>query len=354
MTAAPRRRQRRRGPTALFVATLGIIAAPVAQQQRLPLVAVVALAVGLSGFIGMSRSPLRLGIVAQVPTGAVWYVGETQPITVAVTNHGATASPVVVIHLTALGQELRPMAVPELRPEERMVVGQRIELTARRGPAPLQPLVYRHHRLVGPDAAQAPAPVDDLLLPVVRPRPDLPPTHVVERMSRPSDEGRFSGRRGSGDPMSLRGFVSGDPVSSVHWRSTARTGTPVVMEREQPLSGRLVLLVAGAGEGELWEAAIARAAGLVQAAAAAGVPVAVVAGPSAAPLPAEPGHEVVQDWLAGLEQPGPAGQAQVEASVRRAAGGLVAVLSVEPGLVPAVRAAGGRPASVLDLMADPW
>ena len=156
--------------------------------------------------------------------------------------------------------------------------------TNRRGPArrahgpsrsraAWQPLLYRHHRLVGPDAAQTQAPVLPVLLPVVRPRPDVPPAHIVERMSRPSDEGRSSGRRGAGDPMSLRGFVSGDPVSSVHWRSTARTGSPVVMEREQPLSGRLVLLVAGAGEGEQWEAAVARAAGLVQAAAATGVPV---------------------------------------------------------------------------------
>ena len=338
-------------PTALFIATLGVIGAPLAQAQRLPLVAAVAVAVALSAVVGISRGQLKLRVVPQLPSDAVWYVGETQPITVAVTNLGATSSPVLVIELATPGLELRPMAVPELRPEESTAVGQLVALTSRRGPAGLEQRVYRHHRFVGPDAAQANAPVYDVRLPVVRPRPDLPPAHVVDLMSRPSDEGRFSGRRGGGDPMSLREFVSGDPVSSIHWRSTARTGTPVVMEREQPLSGMLVLLVAGAGTGDDWEAAVARAAGLVQAAAAIGVPVAVVAAAPSAPLPAQAGTELVQDWLAGLQQTGPAHPALVEQAVRRAAGGLVAVLTVEPWLVPAVASAGG---SVLDLVAAPW
>jgi uncharacterized protein (DUF58 family) len=353
VSASPTGRPRR-GPTPAFVATLGIIAAPLAQQQRLPLVAVVALAVGLSGFLGRSRGSLSLAVQPRLPRRAVWYVGETMPVVVDVTNNGAKASPVLVVELTTVGLELLPVAVPELRPQERAAVGQLVTLTARRGPALVEPRIYRHNRLVGPDVVQIQTPSHGALLPVVRPRPDLPPAHVVDRMSRPSEEGRFSGRRGAGDPLSLRGFASGDPVSSVHWRSTARTGNPVVMEREQPLSGRLVLLVAGTGEGQEWEAAIARAAGLVQAAAATGVPVSVVAGPTASPLPAEPEHETVQDWLAGLEHTGPAQPADVVQAVRRAAGGLVAVLSIEPWLSQAVRAAGAEPGSVLDLTAAPW
>ena len=339
-------------PTPFFLVFLGGVGAYFAQAERLPLVAVAAVALGMAPLVSLTRSRqhLRLGLVR--PPVTTWYVGDTFPLTLTVRNLAATTNPVTELTLTGALTVLGPYTVPELSPGERVQLAHQVPLTARRGPTPVGPGWERQQRLIGaPQHVTIEAP-GTLTLPAVRPMPVLPPGRVVERLSRPSDEGRGSGQRGSGDLLALRTFTSGDPTSSVHWRSTARAGTPVVMEHDRPVAGLLVLLVAASDQGPGWEAAVARAAGLVQVAAALAVPVEVVAARPAEPV-LGPGHEAVQDWLAALEVAGPADAALVTRAVRLAGGGLVAVLSADPSLAGRV-VASAAPYSVVDLVTQSW
>ena len=331
---------------------LALPAAFLAQAERLPLVAVAALAIGLAplaGLVGFRNLHLKW----TWPSGTPWYVGDTVYFLTTVTNPSPRTSPTTTILVHSPGLALPVVTVPMLRPGEAARVSADLVLTARRGPAPLTRTTHAHNRLQG-SGASAKTPSVGRLMPAVRPRPVPPPAQLLERLSRPSEEGFGTGRRGGSDPLSLRQFASGDPVSSVHWRSTARAGVPIVMEREQLASGVLVLLVAGGTDGEQWEAAIARAAGLVQAASTLAVPVAVVAAAPAEQLPQTPSYEAVQDWLAGLGVAGPVEPATVEQAVRLAAGGVVAVLSGERRLARGVVEAGADAACVVDLMTAAW
>lgn len=54
----------------------------------------------------------------------------------------------------------------------------------------------------------------------------------------------MSGRRGAGiEPAALRPWVPGDPVSSLNWRASARSGRPWVTERHVDRSGDLVIVL---------------------------------------------------------------------------------------------------------------
>ncbi len=345
---------RQSGSRAATLATvLGFGGAFVAQSQRLPLVAVLCLAVGLAAPLGHTREPsMRFRHIW--PKRRVWLVGDTFTITAEVSNFGPGSSSSMSMTAAGPGISLPPLVVPQLRPREVLSVHQQVPLQQRRGPVRLTYATVAQHRLVGTGKARPTPATVGAELPAVRPRPLVPPAQLVDLMSRPAEEGYGTGRRGSSDPMSLRQFASGDPVSSVHWRSTARAGVPIVLEREQLASGVLVLLVATSQEGEAWEAAVARAAGLVQAAAQVLVPVqVVVAAPALAPA-AGSGHEAVQDWLAALTVAGPPQPQLVERAVHVAAGGLIAVVSGEPRLATAVVEAGVAPASVVNVMTAPW
>jgi uncharacterized protein (DUF58 family) len=331
---------------------LALPGALLAQSERLPLVAVAALAVGLAPLAGFLRLK-ALTLDWQWPTGQPWYVGDSVYLRTAATNNGKRTTPMVTIVAQSPGLPLPAVTVPMLRPGETTQVTARFPLAVRRGPAPMSRTTRAHNLLQGSGRAVNAASLG-ALLPAVRPRPVLPPADLLERLSRPTEDGFGTGRKGGSDPLSLRRFVSGDPVSAVHWRSTARAGVPIVMEREQLASGMLVLLVTTGGEGQLWETAIARAAGLVQAASTLAVPVAVVAAAPAEQLTGAPTHDLVQDWLAGLGVAGPGNPAQVAQAVRLAAGGVVAVLSAEPRIAASVREAGADPRCVVDLVNARW
>lgn len=334
---------------------LGLVVAFGAQSERLPLVAAVGVAIFVSTVAGLSISKRALSFQLRYPSGSPWYVGDTVTLRTVVGNVGPRSISVLTVVQDSPGLQLDPFVVPELGAGESAAVAQQVVLSRRSGP---QPVVYTatfHDRLMGAEsAARATSRGGTQALPAVRPRPDLPPTRWVDLMSRPAQEGRGSGRRGSGDPLSLRPFASGDHVSSVHWRSTARAGTPIVMEREQLQSGVLVLLVGSSGDGVEWEAAVARAAGLVEAAAAASVPIELLAAPPAAALPGSPTPDAVQDWLAALQVSAEVDPRMVGLAVRAATGGLLAVLSGRPELAAAAVATGAARPAVVDLLASPW
>lgn len=338
-----------------FRSLLSYLALPgalLAQAERLPLVAVAALAVGLAPLAGLAGFK-GLAMRWQWPSGLTWYIGDTMFLRTIVTNESNRSTPMITLRQVSPGLALPTVTVPMLRPGESSTVKAPLLLVARRGPAPISWTSHAHNRLHGGSLSLKPGTLTRMM-PAVRPRPVPPPARLLERLSRPTEDGFGTGRKGGADPLSLRQFATGDPVSSVHWRSTARAGVPIVMEREQLASGRLVLLVAVSGEGQLWEAAIARAAGLVQAASTLAVPVAVVAAAPAAQLPGAPTHDLVQDWLAGLVVAGPADPSLVTQAVRLAAGGVVAVLTGEARLGNAVVRAGADERSMIDLLAATW
>jgi uncharacterized protein (DUF58 family) len=349
-----RQDKQRRVVPRFVLAMMAATAAVIAQSDRLPLVAVVFLGVGVAAVFSLGgRSPeLRVG--TRFATASSWYVGDTVRVGVHVENIGRSTTAMTTVLPVSPGLALTSVTVPELRGGESVVVSQRTLLLARRPPAPVALTVRLHHRLVGSGTKVVAHLGTEGPLPAVRPRPLPPPAAIVERMSRPSDEGLGTGRRGNADLLALRPFATGDPVSSVHWRSTARAGYPVVMEREQLVSGVLVLLVASTGSGEAWERAVARAAGLVQAADHADVPVEVVTAPPAGQLRNGATAEEVQLWLAGLGAAGAAEPELVALAVRRASSGLVAVLTAEPWLAGSVVEAGAPAGSVVDLMTAPW
>jgi uncharacterized protein (DUF58 family) len=340
---------RRKARLGVLLPLVALPAAFLAQAERMPLVAVVALACGLAPLAGLTG--LRAMEMAWHWPGGLWYVGDTVYLRTTFTNSGSRTTPVLTVRQESPGLPMPDLTVPMLTPGESATVDVPLQLAARRGPAPLGRTTQLHNRLSGRGHALKQAQTQELL-PAVRPRPDLPPARILDPLARPAEDGFGTGRRGTADPLLLRQFASGDQVSSVHWRSTARAGLPVVMEREQLAAGLLVLLVADTGVGAAWEAAVARAAGMVQAAAALALPVAVLAAAPAQQLGGSPTYDAVQDWLAGLVLAGPAEPALLERTVSLASGGLVAVLSADPLLARAVT--GGGAGSVVDLLATTW
>jgi uncharacterized protein (DUF58 family) len=56
-------------------------------------------------------------------------------------------------------------------------------------------------------------------------------------------------RQGAGDLVGLRPYLPGDAVRRIHWRTTARTGTPMVTQRAGEAGGEVLLRV-DPGQGE--------------------------------------------------------------------------------------------------------
>jgi uncharacterized protein (DUF58 family) len=80
-----------------------------------------------------------------------------------------------------------------------------------------------------------------------------------------SDAGVASRRGDGSDILNIREWRPGDDARRMHWKATARTGTPMMREHAVDEERRAVIVVdvSGAPE-EAAEAAIARAAGLAE------------------------------------------------------------------------------------------
>ena len=99
---------------------------------------------------------------------------------------------------------------------------------------------------------------------VVHPR--RVPVRSPARSTVRSDDVGIPTNRPGPDVMGVREWRTGDPVRSVHWRSTARRGTLVVRERSDVDAGRLVVALACGSDADDWEDAVAVAAGACRAA----------------------------------------------------------------------------------------
>jgi transglutaminase-like putative cysteine protease len=164
------------------------------------------------------------------------------------------------------------------------------------------------------------------------------------------DLGPVTLSRSGPDVHSLRAWSPGDGTG-VHWRTTARRGEPVVVDRETRERTGLVVVLGPASTVEGEDAVVARAAGLALAAARTGAEVHLVSSRGVEPLAA---HEA-DDLLRWTAVAGPASPEAADEAARLAGdGGRVLVVHDAPAALTAWRAAAeGHGAEVVDLVVDP-
>jgi uncharacterized protein (DUF58 family) len=104
----------------------------------------------------------------------------------------------------------------------------------------------------------------------------------------------------SSEVLGLREWRPGDAAGAVSWRASAARGRLVVLEREQPTAGHVVVAVGTVDAGEQWEHAVARAAATACAALRTGRRVTLVVG-SEATTPTS--ALAALDWFAALDRP---------------------------------------------------
>lgn len=107
----------------------------------------------------------------------------------------------------------------------------------------------------------------------VGPKPLEMSVAEVARAGGSGPDAAFRGRAGHELVRSVRDYVEGDPMRLVHWPATARAGTLVVKELEDPELPRLAIVVDLRGGSAAAEEAASRAAGLAGAALRDGIPV---------------------------------------------------------------------------------
>jgi transglutaminase-like putative cysteine protease/uncharacterized protein (DUF58 family) len=122
----------------------------------------------------------------------------------------------------------------------------------------------------------------------------------------------------------LRAWSPGDGTA-IHWRTTARRGEPVVVDRESHEHTGLVVVVGPASSAEGEDAVVARAAGLALAAARAGAEVHLVSSRGTESLAAHEADELLR-WTAMAGSAPPDAELTAEAAGTAGAGGRVLVV----------------------------
>ncbi len=123
--------------------------------------------------------------------------------------------------------------------------------------------------------------------------------------------------RGGFEAHAPREWRPGDSARDVHWRSTARHGRLVVLDRGRPTEDRLTVLVLAAPGLAVEEVVVTAVASAAVAALRQGRPVALwSAQPGLAPLPDAVGEQVL-DWCALLTAPGLPAPAALNRLLRR-------------------------------------
>jgi uncharacterized protein (DUF58 family) len=134
---------------------------------------------------------------------------------------------------------------------------------------------------------------------VVHPRPVRARRVPVGRTAGAADGAAVLARSGP-DLHGIREWRTGDSSRDVHWRSSARRGRLVVVEREEPQEQALTMLVAGTPAAADWETLLASAAATAAAVARSGRDVVLIAREvGTSPLRTRRPVEVL-DWFSGL------------------------------------------------------
>ena len=179
--------------------------------------------------------------------------------------------------------------------------------------------------------------------------PRLVPVSLGPLLAAEDGQGTPVVARSGLDVHGVREWQPGDGTRQVHWRSTARRGRLVVLERETRIGVGFALLVAGPSDQPSWEPLVALTASTAVAAARAGRRVGLFA--------AQPGLDEITtgdrvgllDWCAALDEPALPPPALVGVALRRVGSGgqlVVAATWLPPAwwasTAAAARAAGVR------------
>jgi uncharacterized protein (DUF58 family) len=307
----------------------GALLFAVSLPVRSPWLAVLAAGVIVLPFIQPLRTSFRFrrGIPGRVR------VGSSVTARYAVTNSGRMATPPAVVTDAIAGCEPISIALPPLRPGETAEIEMPVLAVSRAWPdAPSPITVTQRGWFVGSSGPLAHAlPGGPIVRPRLLPWPGALPLLSVDTVGL----GQVRAAEGT-DVHSVRAWQPGDPPRAVHWRSTARVGSPMVLERAEEFTREVILVVADGGAGPEWEDGVSRAAWLHLAAVRGGHPFALYGGHGAPPV-AE-GVEAAQDWFAALGAVGPVDLRPLAEHVRNArATGAIAVLTANPSLTAALR-----------------
>jgi uncharacterized protein (DUF58 family) len=105
------------------------------------------------------------------------------------------------------------------------------------------------------------------------------------------------------DVHGVRDWRGGDESRQIHWRSTARRGRLVILEREEPAAAVLAVLVVGPAGRPSWEPLVATVASTAVAALRSGRPVALVAAQGGLGWLETTDRLALLDWCAALDRP---------------------------------------------------
>ena len=139
------------------------------------------------------------------------------------------------------------------------------------------------------------------------------------------------------DVHGIREWQRGDGARQVHWRSTARRGRLVVLEREETHGSRLALCMAGPQGGPAWESLLSAVASLAVAAARTGRTVTLMAPDPVLPrlgtVTSTDESELLR-WCAALGAVGPLDPAALRCLAQLLGPGAEVMVAVSAGALP--------------------
>lgn len=310
---------------------LPLVAAPVlgvlsvmTVDSWLLLLAGASLGLGVAAILLRPRL-LDLDVFLTLPPRAS--VGDTVLTAVVVRNHGRRTSPLATLTHIVPGMSDVTVVVEALEPGQTASLSVPRTATARGRTATSTARVVSSAPL-GLVVTQAAGPVTT----PVTIHPALLPVQLPPRRAPGADTQRAVPDRSGLDVHGIREWRPGDQARQVHWRSTARRGQLIVLEREVPHAGSLTVLVVGPTSQPGFEHLVCVVASTALAALAAGYTVSLLAAqPGLEPLrgsgPAPGvGRTELLDWCSALDPPGLADQAAIDVALAAAGrGGLLHV-----------------------------
>lgn len=226
-------------------------------------------------------------------------VGEQVTFTVHVRNVGTKATTAAQVRHVVVGLDELLVAVPPLPPGE-CVAATLTHLATARSASTEREFVTTSSTPFGLRSATA---VGVVAVPMIVHPIAVPPAVIRVSGGADGDSTTSVVSRAGHDFHGVRDFRSGDNTRDVHWRSSARRGRLVVVERERQLDRSVVMLIAAAGTEPDWEPLVAHAASTAVALARAGRRVILLTGQPAAPLLVSTRAEELLDWFAALSGP---------------------------------------------------
>jgi uncharacterized protein (DUF58 family) len=128
---------------------------------------------------------------------------------------------------------------------------------------------------------------------------DMPDLPVAFQVDHGSDASVISGQ--GSEVLGVRQWRAGDDLRRIHWRSTARTGRPTLVERGEPRTTALRVVLVGSADYPRFEEAVSAAASACDLALRAGRTVTAVAWRADGPVRAPTGTRwELLDWWSGL------------------------------------------------------